>query len=87
MTRMFNRCYSLEKLNLSNFNVDNVISMYNMFAECSLLKELIFPINIDKEFDARGMFYKCTSLKKYFSNFDIKNILHKNILFEEYPQY
>ena len=39
---MFNGCSSLEELNLSNFNTNNVINMINMFHGCS--SELIEKI-------------------------------------------
>ena len=32
---MFSRCSSLEELNLSNFNTNNVTDINNMFLECS----------------------------------------------------
>ena len=39
MSCMFSRCLSLEELNMSNFNTNNVTNMSGMF-ECSSLKEL-----------------------------------------------
>ena len=43
MRYMFNGCSSLEELNLSYFNTDNVINMGWMFYGCSSLKELNLP--------------------------------------------
>ena len=40
MSCMFDGCSSLKKLNLNNFNTNNVTSMYRMFFECSSLQEL-----------------------------------------------
>ena len=37
---MFSNCSSLEEIDLSHFNTDNVINMSCMFFGCSLLKEL-----------------------------------------------
>ena len=37
---MFNKCSSLQRLNLSNFNTNNVTNMSYMFNECRSLKEL-----------------------------------------------
>ena len=39
---MFFRCFSLKKLNLSNFNTNNVTDMSGMFSGCSSLEELKF---------------------------------------------
>ena len=44
MSDMFSRCSSLDKLNLINFNTNNVTDMSNMFYDCSLLKELNLTI-------------------------------------------
>ena len=35
MEYMFSKCYSLEELNLSNFNTNNVTDMRYMFNGCS----------------------------------------------------
>ena len=40
MNCMFNGCSSLKKLNLNNFNTNNVTDMRGMFSGCSSLKEL-----------------------------------------------
>ena len=37
---MFYECSSLKELDLSNFNINNVITMSYMFYNCSTLKEL-----------------------------------------------
>jgi surface protein len=37
---MFESCFSLKKLNLSNFNTANVINMDKMFSSCSNLDDL-----------------------------------------------
>ena len=42
---MFYGCLSLEKLNLSNFNIDKVTNTSFMFYNCSSLKELIVSSN------------------------------------------
>ena len=38
---MFYFCSSLEEINLSNFNTNNVTNMIGMFNRCSSLKEII----------------------------------------------
>ena len=40
MNGMFSGCSSLEKLNLNNFNTNNVYNLSYMFYGCSSLKEL-----------------------------------------------
>ena len=37
---MFYRCESLESVNLSNFNTQNVTNMSYMFSDCSCLNNL-----------------------------------------------
>ena len=68
---MFNRCSSLEQLNLSNFNTNNVINMVGMFSNCSSLKELdVSNFYINNETHLTNMFSYCKSLKELnLSNF------------------
>ena len=40
MRTMFQKCYELEYLDLTNFNTSNVTDMSNMFNECHKLKYL-----------------------------------------------
>ena len=40
MSEMFYGFNSLEELNISNFNTNNIINMYNMFFRCTSLKKL-----------------------------------------------
>ena len=63
---MFSKCSKLKKLNLSNFNTQNVSSMNRMFNKCLLLKELdISHFNIDNVEDMSFMFKGCNDdLKK-----------------------
>ena len=35
MSNMFNECWSLKDLNLTNFNTNNVNNMWSMFLGCS----------------------------------------------------
>ena len=37
---MFSNCKSLKKINLSNFNTQNVTNMVSMFERCQSIKEL-----------------------------------------------
>ena len=67
MRSMFNGCWSLQKLNLTNFNTNNVINMKDMFCECSSLKEIpdISKWNTNNVEDMSGIFCNCSSLKKF----------------------
>ena len=38
MSDIFENCHSLQELNLSHFNTNNVTNMSHMFYFCSLLK-------------------------------------------------
>ena len=63
---MFSKCSSLKKLNLSNFNANNVTNMSYMFNKCSSLKELnLSNFNIRNITNKDGMFSGCLKeLKK-----------------------
>ena len=72
---MFDGCLSLEKLELSKFNTNNVTDMYSMFSVCSKLKKLnLSSFNTDKVTDMRYMFCRCYSLE----DLNIHNINTKN---------
>ena len=54
---MLRGCSSLKKLNLSNFNTNNVTNMSGIFSESSSLKELnIYNLNTNNVTSMRGMF-------------------------------
>ena len=84
MSRMFSECGSLKKLNLSNFNTDNVINMSRMFFGCSALRELdISNFNTHKIVNMNNMFSHCYSLNNSdLSNFKIENIDDINNMFK-----
>ena len=57
MNFLFKYCHSLEQLNLSNFNISNVLDMYHMFYRCSSLKELnLYNFNSSKVNNMYHMF-------------------------------
>ena len=69
MSRMFARCSSLTKLDLSTFKTDNVTSMKQMFNNCEKLQN----IYVSDDFKVSGadgtdMFKGCTSLPGYSSS-------------------
>ena len=62
MYKMFHYCSSLEELNLSNFNTNNVTDMERMLEECSSLKTLnLSNFNTHKIKYIRDIFYGCSS--------------------------
>ena len=73
---MFCECSSLEKLDISNFNTNNVKNMYGMFLGCSSLKELdVSNFNINNETYLLNMFAGCKSLKELnLSNFKTNEV-------------
>ena len=57
---MFARCSSLQYLDISNFNTDNVTNMSFMFNRCSLLKDIIVNnFNINKDANKSCMLDEC----------------------------
>jgi len=79
MDSMFQNSYSLESLDLSNFNTENVESMKNMFYNCYSLKSLdLSNFNTIKANSINEMFTNCSSLQ-YINLF---NYLDKDIFSE-----
>ena len=61
---MFQECFSIKELNLSNFNTDNVTDMDGMFFKCSSLKKLdISNFNFKEVNSMTNMFYHCSNLE------------------------
>ena len=80
---MFYKCSSLEELNLSNFNTNNVIYMGWMFSGCSSLKELnLSGFNTKKVIMMNYMFSKCSDELKLKIRNQYKNF--QEIAFDEY---
>ena len=76
MRYLFSSCQSLESLDLSGFNTENVTSMESMFSQCSSLRSLdLSSFNTSKVIDMYLMFYKCTNLESIdLSSFDTENL-------------
>ena len=83
MYAMFNRCVSLEELNLANLNTEKVTSMYAMFNECYSLTSLnLSNFNTENVIDMEGMFYMCSNLKKLnLSKFNTKYVNNMKCMF------
>ena len=75
---MFCGCSSLKKIDLSNFNTQNVINMSDMFHGCSSLKNIdLSNFNTQNVTDMSYMFCGCSSLKNIdLSNFNTQNITY-----------
>lgn len=79
---MFAGCSSLESVDLSLFNTENVITMSHMFYGCTSLKKIIFEdnylFNTKNVGDMESMFNDCKSLKsinlKQFETGLVKNM-------------
>ena len=68
--------FIFRKINLSNFNTNNVEDMSGMFSECSSLKELnLSNFNTENVTNMSYMFSSCSMLKELnLSNFNTKRI-------------
>ena len=61
---MLNNCSSLESIDLSSFNTNNVTDMSLMFCDCESLKSIdLSSFNTNKVTDLSYMFDNCESLK------------------------
>ena len=73
---MFNRCYSLTSINLSNLNTNNVTNMGCMFNGCSSLTSInLSNFNTNNVIYMGNMFNGCKSLTSLdITNFDCEKI-------------
>ena len=83
MSAMFNYCYFLTSLDLSNFNTANVTDMGTMFSDCLSLTSLnISNFNTSNVTDMNNMFFSCSSLTSLnISNFNTANVTNMNSSF------
>ena len=82
MNMMFYNCYSLQTLNLNNFDTSSVLSMIEMFSDCKSLKTLyIDNFNLSKAYDISYIFYNCSSLISLnLTNFDSQKANFDNMV-------
>lgn len=80
---MFQNCESLEALDLSTFNTENVTSMYGMFQSCTSLKSLnLSSFNTSKVKQMGYMFKNCESLTALdLSRFNTENVKDYEYMF------
>ena len=81
--RMFKNCQSLESIDLSSFNTNNVTNMSSMFNECSSLRSIdLFSFNTNNVTNMEYMFFKCSSLESIdLSSFNINNVTNMYEMF------
>jgi len=83
MKDMFNQCKNLQLLDVSNFNTENVTSMYAMFYNCPKLSSLnVSNFNTAKVTNMSRMFYGCqkiTSLE--LTSFNTSNVTDMSYMF------
>ena len=90
MARMFNECFYLKDLTLSNFNTENVTDMSDMFYNCCSLKELdLSSFDTKKCTRMSDMFCGCNKLTKlnlsnFFTSFNLKNQNLQKILCRDF---
>ena len=81
---MFLGCSSLESLDLSNFNTNNVITMENLFSDCMSLKELnISNFIFNKYTIVEYMFNNCSKELKDEIRNKYKNLAENSFYDEE----
>ena len=69
MRYMFDGCWSLKSLDLTNFNTENLTDMYYMFAYCKSLESLdLTNFNTAKVTNMAGMFQSCYALKTIYAS-------------------
>ena len=83
---MFQSCYELEYLDLSNFNTSNVIKINHMFNHCYKLKKIkgINNFITNKVIAMNSMFQSCYELEYLdLSNFNTSNVTDMSWMFNE----
>ena len=80
---MFNKCSSIEKIDLSSFNSKNVTDMSYMFNECFLLKNINFTaFQTQNVTNMSKMFYNCRKLLGLnLTYFDTSNVKDMSYMF------
>ncbi len=80
---MFKNCSSLRSVEFSNFDVRDVKSMKEMFANCTSLTKAVFNFDAGKTEDMSRMFYRCGNLTSIdLSKFDTSSVKNMDEMFE-----
>lgn len=84
MENMFCICSTLETLDVSSFNTENVTTMLGMFNNCSSLRSLDLPgFNTANVTQMSSMFNKCSSLRSLdLSSFNTRKVTYMQSMFE-----
>ena len=86
MHGMFQQCYELEFIDLSNFNTSNVTNMECLFNGCNKLKDIkgLNKIFTNKVTTLSGIFQSCKELELIdISNFNTSMVINMGCLFNE----
>lgn len=82
MSYMFAFSSSLKAIDLSHFNTENVTTMTNMFADCTLTSLDVSSFNTEKVDDMSYMFYNCNRLITLdLSNFNTAKVTNMDDMF------
>jgi surface protein len=79
----FQSCSQLEYINLTNFNLKEVVDMGELFTDCHSLKSIDFPdMKTNKLKIMKKIFFGCNNLKSLnLSNFNTENVDQMNFIF------
>ena len=85
MSMIFYNCYSLQQLDLSNFDTSSVTNMSSMFSNCEKLQQLdLSSFNTSSVTDMSKMFYFCRSLRNLdLSSFNTSSVTNMSDMFSE----
>ncbi len=84
LSRLFEDCYQITSLNVSNFNTSNVTDMSYMFYNCYNLTALdVTNFNTENVTDMAAMFFGCSFLNTLdVTNFNTKNVEDMSWMFK-----
>ncbi|MEY8460037.1 BspA family leucine-rich repeat surface protein [Eggerthellaceae bacterium 24-137] len=88
VSRMFDGCESLERVDLSTFDTSEVTDMSHMFNGCRSLKTInLSTFDTAKVMSMSGMFSGCFSLESLdLSSFDVSRVRNMNFMLHFVPQ-
>ena len=87
MNYMFDGCYNLTSLDVSNFDTSKVTTMDSMFQDCTSLTSLdLSNFNTSSVNNMNCMFYNCSSLTSLtLSGWDMSNVTYMTDMFDGCP--
>ena len=81
---LFEKCYNLISIDISNFNSSNITDMSYMFNKCHKLKEIkgLNNFNTNKVTNMKAIFQACNVLEYLdLSNFNTSNVTDMSVMF------